>query len=442
MLRRGVPVLLVSAAAVILSGCFAVALRTVYRPVYLTYDALRRSIVTTPAEPMSVTGKIYVKDQYVYVNEVGKGVHVVDDSDATSPVQLAFIPIPGSVDMAIKGNILYADSYVDLVAIDISDPASAHEVARVQNAFPYPEPMPLDGWWYPGGDVYEETNPDSGIVLGWEAVGQRIVAYDTRVYAMDATGGAEGGGTGTGGSMARFTVVGDYLYALHQDSIVFVDVSAPAAPVLVSGAIPVGWNIETIFAYEDKLFIGSTTGMFIFDNSAPPALVQLSALQHVTSCDPVVVQGGRAYVTLRAGASCGGLDDQLLIIDVSDPTSPVQIASHPLEGPYGLAVDGARLFVCDGESGLKVLDVSDPEAASLPVLATVTGYQTYDVILVPARALAIVVGPSGLYQYDTSGLSQDPPALAELSHLVVTPPPEETEDGGTSEPGSPGEGTR
>ena len=35
---------------------------------------------------------------------------------------LFFIDIPGSIDIAVKGNILYADLYTDLVALDISNP--------------------------------------------------------------------------------------------------------------------------------------------------------------------------------------------------------------------------------------------------------------------------------------------------------------------------------
>ena len=82
-------------------------------------------------------GKIYFKDQYMYINEYQKGIHVVDLSDPANPALKAFIKIPGNVDMAIKDNMLYADSYIDLVLIDISNPEQPNEVKRIEEMFEY-----------------------------------------------------------------------------------------------------------------------------------------------------------------------------------------------------------------------------------------------------------------------------------------------------------------
>jgi LVIVD repeat len=40
------------------------------------------------------------------------------------------------VDIAIRDNILYADSYTDLVVIDISNPENIKEIRRIRNIFP------------------------------------------------------------------------------------------------------------------------------------------------------------------------------------------------------------------------------------------------------------------------------------------------------------------
>ncbi|HHN47860.1 MAG TPA: hypothetical protein ENN08_02830, partial [Bacteroidales bacterium] len=53
---------------------------------------------------------------------MNQGIHVVDNSNPASPQIISFIAIPGNYDLAIRGNILFADSYIDLVALDISDP--------------------------------------------------------------------------------------------------------------------------------------------------------------------------------------------------------------------------------------------------------------------------------------------------------------------------------
>lgn len=115
-----------------------------------------------------------------------------------------------------------------------------------------------------------------------------------------------GGGEGQGGSMARFTIVGDCLYTVDHTTLKVVDITNPAHP----GAMPfkdveLGFDIETIFCYDDMLFIGSRSAMHIYDISRPHYPSELSVTRHFTSCDPVVADGGYAYVTLNSdNASC------------------------------------------------------------------------------------------------------------------------------------------
>ncbi len=413
-----IPVLIAAlTVAGLLAGC-QINQYDVYTPDYLSYENLRTKVVAVDpdadeAPQMSRTGKIYVKDQYVYVNELYEGIHVIDNSDQTNPVVMAFIPIPGNVDMAILGTILYADSYVDLVAIDITDPTAAQEIHRVEDAFPY------DAWWgmwddRDWEDEYETPDEEEGIVVGWSYEETRTsVLTPQKDYAALEGGG--GDSSGTGGSMARFTIVGDYLYALHSSYIQLVDLRTPEEPALWS-TVSVGWDIETIFPYttadeQNLLFIGAMSGMYVYDNSDPQNPEKISEFEHATSCDPVVVQGDYAYVTLRAGNLCGGGDNQLDIIDISDLANPTLIKSYSMQGPYGLGVDGDLLFVCDGVAGLKVFDVSDP--LSIVDLDHVSGIETYDVILIPPTAL--VVGPDGFSQYDYT----DPANIVLLSHIEV-----------------------
>jgi len=82
---------------------------TANSPVYMSYDALRSSVKMSAARDLNTPGKIYFKDQYIFINERMKGVHVYDVSDPANPQNKGFIEIPGNVDIAIKDNILYAD---------------------------------------------------------------------------------------------------------------------------------------------------------------------------------------------------------------------------------------------------------------------------------------------------------------------------------------------
>ena len=417
-------VVTVAATVFVVTGCTDYEQIPVYSPIYLSYAELRTPVLAVDPEDIGTTGKIYVKDSYIYVNELYEGIHVIDNDDPSSPQRIAFIPIPGNVDMAIKGTTLYADSYIDLVTIDIADPVNAVEVARIEDAFPYMTPSPWIAGDFVANSRVEPADESFGVVVGWEQTGWDRVRTGglldvsaPNAGSFEASAGSNrSGATGTGGSMARFTIIEPFLYALHESYIQLVRIDDPVNPSLWS-TVDVGWGIETIFPYGDYLFIGSTTGMFIYDNTNPDNPTQLSAFAHVTSCDPVVAQGDYAYVTLRAGSFCGGGVNRLDILDITDLTNPQMVESYAMQGPFGLGIDGAFMFVCDGVAGLKVYDVTDP--MNIDLLAFETNNEAYDVILIPP--LAIVVGPDGLDQYDYTDVATTG-ELALLSHLDVVNP--------------------
>jgi hypothetical protein len=218
---------------------------------------------------------------------------------------------------------------------------------------------------------------------------------------------------GIGGSMARFTISRNHLYTIDETTMRVYDLALPADPVPGS-ALNVGWGIETIFPYRDKLFIGSRTGMFIFDAANPAQPTQLSTFGHLQSCDPVVVDDQYAYVTLRSGPTCRNTTlNQLDVVDITDLRNPRLVKTYPMQNPHGLGKDGNTLFVCEGEAGLKVFDAADVRAIDQHQLGT-QAIHSYDVI--PFRNVAIVVGNDGLYQYDYS----DPQNLKLLSKIAVT----------------------
>lgn len=130
-------------------------------PQYMSYDDLRKPVKSKPASAIESAGKIYIQGNYLFVNEKYKGIHVFDNTNPASPVNLAFFDIPGNVDLAIKGNFLYADNYVDLIVLDISTIHSPVEVARIKDIFPYTIPETVDA--YPIANIEKEK----GFDVGW-----------------------------------------------------------------------------------------------------------------------------------------------------------------------------------------------------------------------------------------------------------------------------------
>ncbi|OJJ14774.1 hypothetical protein BKI52_41770 [marine bacterium AO1-C] len=199
---------------------------------------------------------------------------------------------------------------------------------------------------------------------------------------------------GQGGSLARFTVVNNHLYTVGNEDLSVFDISTPTTPQ-VGRRIQLDWGVETIFPFQDKLLIGSTTGVYAYDISQPANPQYLDRLQHVRRCDPVVAQGNYAYVTLRGGGACGGASNQLDVIDISDIRNLKLMNSYTMESPYGLGVDGNFLFVCDGNAGLKVIDNTDP--LDLKQIKTFPNINAYDVI--PLNGALLLIGEDGLFQY-------------------------------------------
>ncbi len=388
-------------------------------PIYMSFAEFRTSFKKSDAEEISRLGKMYFKDNYLFVNDYGKGIHVIDNSDPSNPQKIAFYEILGNVDLAIRGNILFADSYIDLLAIDITDVNNPVEVSRVENVFP--EIAPEGDSWYP----YANVDRLKGVIVGWEV---KTVTEDREVsryggwffrgefLAMDgANSGSPGwsGGAGVGGSMARFMLNEEYLYVISIPSRLKTVNTSSVESMVVIDSVDVPRNMETLFKLEDKLFIGTTTGMLIFGLENPSAPRQISAYDHVTACDPVVVDGQFAYVTLRSGNNCNNAQNLLEVIDISSIEHPFLVKSYPMYNPHGLGVDGNLLFICDGDAGLKIYDKSDPLQIHMNQLKHYPDFNTYDVI--PFSGVLMMVGADGIYQYDYS----DPGNITQISFISV-----------------------
>src|SRR5690349_3886528 len=137
---------------------------TYYEPVYKTTQEVRDNIKSNAARPIENPGKLYVLGNYIFLNDIDKGIHVIDNSNPAQPRNIAFIDIPGNLDIAIKGNTLYADMYTDLVTIDISDPHAVSVKKFINNLYPYRA----------YGNGYVNPNDPQKIVVDW-------VRHDTTV---------------------------------------------------------------------------------------------------------------------------------------------------------------------------------------------------------------------------------------------------------------------
>ncbi len=376
-------------------------------PFYKTKAEVRANIKSNAPKEIERPGKIYIRGNYIFLNEIDKGIHIIDNTDPRSPRRIAFIDIPGNLDMAVKGNMLYADLYTDLVTIDITDPHSI--VLKKVNENILPE-RGMSG-------IYSNA---SGIAVDWQRRdtmvegecggrtgffgGNWMKEGDVMALASYSGGGGgivnigpntSGSPFGVGGSMARFTIVNNYLYGVSFSALKIISIQNPADPVYTSN-VTIGQSIETIYPFNNKLFIGSSSGMFIYDLTDPAVPSLQGQFSHTRSCDPVIADNNFAYVTLRSGTVCQGFTNQLELLDISNLSNPSLVRVYPFTNPHGLSKDGNVLIVCDGKDGLKFYDASSP-ASNIILKKKISGPETFDVIA--GGGWALMVAKDGLYQY-------------------------------------------
>lgn len=365
-------------------------------PQLMSKTAFRSSVEVIAPKTIEEPGKIYVYQDYIFVSDVHSGIHIIDNSDPKSPKAIKFIQIPGNEDISVKDNFLYADSATDLVVFDISDINNVSIIEQLEDVFNvYNYDIPVEA----EAVDYGKFDFDDDIIVGWTLTTERRKKVDNTIdIALDdgvvLSAGAEST-TGTGGSLARFQIVDNYLYTVGNYEMAIFNIQNLAEPVL-SNTQYAGWNIETMFQAEGYLYLGSTNGMYIYNLVNPSSPEFVSDFKHWEGCDPVVVDGDYAYLTLRGGNLCGQLESVLEVIDISDKTNPTLAARYNLENPYGLGIKNDMLYVCDGTAGLKLFERETSE--DLRLVNSLKDIQAKDVI--PLEKSLIMIGEKTLYQYD------------------------------------------
>jgi hypothetical protein len=132
-------------------------------PIYAQANQIDSILVET-VKPTVNAGKIYAYGNYIFQNEAYKGFHIINNSNPATASKIAFLKVPFSTEIAIKGNFLYTNNVSDLVVFNISNINNPVLVKRVKDAFPV-----IDQKYPSVSNVYFEC-PDAtkGTVVGWE----------------------------------------------------------------------------------------------------------------------------------------------------------------------------------------------------------------------------------------------------------------------------------
>lgn len=216
--------------------------------------------------------------------------------------------------------------------------------------------------------------------------------------ACNGSGSSEGA---KAGSLARFSINNDNLYTINGSNIDVLDINDTVNLYLQSSSI-VSWNIETLFSYKNLLYVGSDDGFYIMKKDDRGNLEVENFVTHFIGCDPIIVNDDIAYVTLHSSSNCRGTGlNELQIYDVNDTKNIKLLKIEQMKSPKGLGIDKNKLFICDGEEGLKIYDINKSNNIfDLTQIEQLKSIDCFDLIV--DNNILFISSSNKIFQYDYS----------------------------------------
>ena len=386
--------------------------------IYGDLDSLRSLPLLIPTQPLENPKSYFVSDDYVLVGELNKGIHIYDNLDMQNPQRTSFIQIPYNKEFYVKDNFLYAESLYDLVKIDISNIYNPVLVSRAENVF----------WTVQENDKgqqllgfereyvtaqFEVNSPEAKEIkrsgtLYYDYMDNLIPESEVPIVF---TGSYDGGK----GTMNRIAVEYGHVYVISKDKLYSFN---NASSLQKTAELSINDNTETIYASDNRIYLGSATAMTILNAANPSVPWEVSELQHTESCDPVLPNGNVVYYTLRAveNEGCNSLGENTLnVVDVSNPSEMVVVNSFQLGSPYGMALIADKLLVGEGANGLTIFDANNP--SNISQIVNYPTIEAFDVMIHPTNPNIILVTNSiGIRQYQINWVTLAISPLGEIHY--------------------------
>lgn len=359
-------------------------------PIYAPISKVKEYVKFQNPKSTVNAGKLLVYRNWIFLVEKKEGVHIIDNTNPSNPQKIGFITIPVAEDIHLKNDVLYSVGSNFILSVDVSNVRMPSVLSITTD---------IGGYYSDSNRTYKDS-----FVYAYQNrfvhYNYYSIAYPFEEVTLSDINTVSNTSTAKVGSMARVAIVSDYLYYVSISKMVTFKLVSKIPQFRSSQLFSIP-NIETIFPYKNNLFLGSNTGMYIYGTNNPDMPYKIGELNHVRSCDPVVVEGDYAYVTLSRGNVCSlNAVDELKVIDVSNLSSPKLIKDYPMYNPKGLAIENNKLFICDGAEGLKIFDATDKKNIDLNKIATFKDGTMQDLIL--DRGKIITVTNNAIIQYSYS----------------------------------------
>ncbi|MGL1901517.1 MAG: hypothetical protein OCC49_05245 [Fibrobacterales bacterium] len=381
----------------------------VYTP-YLEYLALIKNV---PAVTPNNLGYTLIHGKWKLVNEVNEGIHVYDNTDSQNSIYTTFISIPGNNDFVIKNNILLANSYEVLLAIDFTTPTAVtllKDIPEILISEDYKGEMVVSKERGLVTEMIEVKTTEVYCRNGLRYANNNESSYgreenssDDYYYAMSnnsMTSESTWPYYDTSADVNNFVLGDDYLYVLKQGVLVTIDVEDETSPKYLSQNEVNKWSITSINNSNGVLFLAGDREIQLVDISKPSNPRIRDPLIGITRCDEIIAVEDYIYAGRTRNKNCDNRENSLLIVNISDKSEPVIEEVYSMGGPSDIEIVDGYLYVCDGRAGFKIYAV---EGAELDLIAQIDSIVVETVSI--AGLVATLSGEGGVYTYDLSDVN-------------------------------------
>ncbi len=363
------------------------------------------------------------------------GLNVVELSQQVNPRHIAQVTAKGiAAGVAVSGNYAYvANGDAGLAVIDASSPLELRRAggcsvngyaARVvldgQKAFVVKQGFNTRYDMISGTVVAVDiSNPEDPVVIGEYTAAEYaydlaisgnilLLAAGQSVHLIDISDPKKMRQTATlpMNEAISVEISGNHAYfATGNTGLIVVDISDPANPRKVGRYDTPSLAYDVRIAGNYAYLANYEAGFYVFDISEPanPRVAGRLPSVHATS---LTISGTQAFVPL--GSS-------IVVIDLTDPTSPHRTQGYEVAGVYDLVETGGILYVANGEAGLKLLGLPTPPTVEplKPLSSLSTSLNASGVAL--SQNNAFVIDPFRTLHVIDLSLSDKPHLIASLA---------------------------
>ncbi len=303
-------------------------------------------------------------DYALMTSGAASGLRVLDLSDPSSPTEVGYIvnsdtctgiEIWAADRVKASGNfayVLYYDGFISkghyrLYVYDLSNPSEPQQRGYIAL------PDNCTSLFVEGDYVYVTADDEDGFS------GVKIIDVSNPVHLIEA------GSFTTSGIPEEVYVANHKAYVAVKSALVVYDVSVPSSPQLLGSYTPPGGIglIHHLAVQGNYIYvIDAAFGIRILDASNLSQIQQVGSFPHNqndANFSRLVLSDNFIYY-LQNGSSTGKV---LIILDVFDPASPVQIGSYTMSGFWwfhGFDYTNGYACIAGGSHGLRIIDVTDP----------------------------------------------------------------------------------